>query len=131
MFGRGLTRLQPAYVEDVAEAISRVMRRAETPLTIFEFAGPLVYSYKEFFGAVAHQAGLTSRRCDEASCLRAGDNPHHRAVTKPIDFTSLNPPRNLVLPKHRVTLNPVCREQQNGHRRDRELWKLDSNFSYI
>ena len=25
MFGRGLTRLQPAYVEDVAEAISRIM----------------------------------------------------------------------------------------------------------
>ena len=26
MFGRGLTRLQPAYVEDVAEAIARIMR---------------------------------------------------------------------------------------------------------
>ena len=25
MFGRGLTRLQPAYVEDVAEAIGRIM----------------------------------------------------------------------------------------------------------
>src|SRR6266446_8939450 len=29
MFGRGRTRLQPAYVEDVAEAVARVMRRAE------------------------------------------------------------------------------------------------------
>src|SRR5512143_2254501 len=29
MFGRGSTRLQPAYVEDVAEAISRVVGRAE------------------------------------------------------------------------------------------------------
>ena len=29
MFGRGLTRLQPAYVEDVAEAIGRDMQRAE------------------------------------------------------------------------------------------------------
>src|SRR5216684_180304 len=28
MFGRGLTRLQPAYVEDVAEAIGRTMQRA-------------------------------------------------------------------------------------------------------
>ena len=29
MFGRGLTRLQPrAYVEDVAEAIGRIMKRA-------------------------------------------------------------------------------------------------------
>jgi NADH dehydrogenase len=58
MFGRGLTRLQPAYVEDVAEAIGRIMQRAETPSMIFELGGPRVYSYEEFLGAVAHQAGL-------------------------------------------------------------------------
>src|SRR5882724_11196878 len=58
MFGRGLTRLQPAYVEDVAEAIGRIMQRAEAPSMIFEFGGPRVYSYEEFLRAVAHQAGL-------------------------------------------------------------------------
>jgi uncharacterized protein YbjT (DUF2867 family) len=58
MFGRGLTRLQPAYVEDVAEAIGRIMQRAETPSMIFELAGPRVYSYEEFLRAVSHQAGL-------------------------------------------------------------------------
>src|SRR6202049_98832 len=58
MFGRGRTRLQPAYVEDVAEAVARVMRRAETHSIIFEFGGPRVYSYKQFLRAVAHQAGL-------------------------------------------------------------------------
>jgi len=57
MFGRGRTRLQPAYVEDVAEAIGRTMQRAETP-SIVEFGGPHVYSYEEFLRAVAHQAGL-------------------------------------------------------------------------
>ena len=61
MFGRGLTRLQPAYVEDVAEAIGRTLQRAETPSTIFEFGGPRVYSYEEFLGAIAHQAGLAPR----------------------------------------------------------------------
>ncbi|MGY4501833.1 uncharacterized protein YbjT (DUF2867 family) [Bradyrhizobium sp. GM24.11] len=61
MFGRGLTRLQPAHVEDVAEAIGRVMRQAEMPSTIFEFGGPRVYSYEEFLGAVARQAGLVPR----------------------------------------------------------------------
>jgi NADH dehydrogenase len=61
MFGRGLTRLQPAYVEDVAEAIGRVMQRAETPSMIFEFGGPRVYSYEEFLRAVAQQAGLSPR----------------------------------------------------------------------
>jgi uncharacterized protein YbjT (DUF2867 family) len=61
MFGRGLTRLQPAYVEDVAEAIGRIMQRAETPSTIFEFGGPRVYSYEEFLRTVAHQAELQPR----------------------------------------------------------------------
>jgi uncharacterized protein YbjT (DUF2867 family) len=45
-------------VEDVAEAVARVMRRAETHSIIFEFGGPRVYSYEEFIRAVAHQAGL-------------------------------------------------------------------------
>src|SRR5216684_6457212 len=58
MFGRGLTRLQPAYVEDVAEAIGRTMQRAETPSTIFEFGGPRVYSYEEILKEVARQAGV-------------------------------------------------------------------------
>jgi uncharacterized protein YbjT (DUF2867 family) len=61
MFGRGLTRLQPAYVEDVAEAIGRTMQRAETPSPVFEFGSPRVYSYEEFLRAVAHQAGLAPR----------------------------------------------------------------------
>jgi uncharacterized protein YbjT (DUF2867 family) len=61
MFGRGLTRLQPSYVEDVAEAIGRAMQRADTPSMIFEFGGPRVYSYEEFLRAVARQAGLAPR----------------------------------------------------------------------
>ncbi len=61
MFGRGLTRLQPVYVEDVAEAIGRIMQQAETPSMIFEFGGPRVYSYEEFLRAVARQAGLAPR----------------------------------------------------------------------
>jgi NADH dehydrogenase len=61
MFGRGRTRLQPAYVEDVAEAIGRIMQRAETPSRIFEFGGPRIYSYEEFLRAAAHQAGIAPR----------------------------------------------------------------------
>jgi len=58
MFGRGRTRLQPAYVEDVAEAVARVIGRAGMHPTVFEFGGPRVYSYEQFLRAVAHQAGL-------------------------------------------------------------------------
>jgi uncharacterized protein YbjT (DUF2867 family) len=58
MFGRGRTRLQPAYVEDVAEAIALVMGPAGTLSTIFELGGPRVYSYEQFLKAIAHQADL-------------------------------------------------------------------------
>jgi uncharacterized protein YbjT (DUF2867 family) len=56
IFGRGLTRLQPVYVEDVAEAVARIMQQVETPSMTFELGGPRVY--KEFLRAVSHQAGL-------------------------------------------------------------------------
>ena len=58
MFGRGSTRLQPAYVEDVAEAIARCAGLAQTPATIFECGGPRIYSYSELLKAIAGEAGL-------------------------------------------------------------------------
>jgi NADH dehydrogenase len=58
MFGRGLTRLQPAYVEDVAEAIARALPRTERHATTFECGGPRVYAYEELLRAVAHEASL-------------------------------------------------------------------------
>ncbi|MDX8520229.1 complex I NDUFA9 subunit family protein [Mesorhizobium dulcispinae] len=58
MFGRGLTRLQPAYVGDVAEATARVLQRTQTHAITYECGGPRVYTYEEFLRAVAHQAGL-------------------------------------------------------------------------
>jgi uncharacterized protein YbjT (DUF2867 family) len=58
MFGLGRTRLQPAYVDDVAEAISRVLQGTETRAITYECGGPRVYSYKELLGVVAHEAGL-------------------------------------------------------------------------
>ena len=57
MFGRGLTRLQPVYVEDVAEAIARGLQpTAANPVT-YELGGPYVYTYEEFLTAVADRLG--------------------------------------------------------------------------
>ncbi|MGB8897231.1 MAG: complex I NDUFA9 subunit family protein [Pseudolabrys sp.] len=58
MFGRGLTRLQPAYVEDVAEAITRALQRTEKHPITFECGGPRIYSYEELLKAIAHEANL-------------------------------------------------------------------------
>jgi NADH dehydrogenase len=58
IFGQGETRLQPAYVEDVAEGIARAIQRSEQePITI-EFGGPRVYAYEALLKGVAREAGL-------------------------------------------------------------------------
>jgi uncharacterized protein YbjT (DUF2867 family) len=58
MFGSGQTRLQPVHVEDVAEAITRILQRSETEPITFECGGPRVYSYEELLRTVAREAGL-------------------------------------------------------------------------
>jgi len=58
MFGRGLTRLQPVHVEDVAEAIARTLERTPSQARTFECGGPRVYTYKELLRAVADETGL-------------------------------------------------------------------------
>ena len=45
-------------MEDVAEAITRALQRAEKHPTTFECGGPRVYSYEELLKAVAHEASL-------------------------------------------------------------------------
>jgi len=59
MFGRGETRLQPVSVEDVSEAIARlVMAQRGMHPEIVECAGPRVYTYEELLRSVAREAGL-------------------------------------------------------------------------
>ena len=58
MFGDGRTKLQPVWVEDVAEAITRaLMPVAPLPVT-YECGGPRIYSYKTLLRALAKEAGI-------------------------------------------------------------------------
>ena len=58
MFGRGETRLQPTDVEDVAEAVARVMQRTEMAGLTFECGGSRVYSYEELLRTIARSANV-------------------------------------------------------------------------
>ncbi|MER9051482.1 complex I NDUFA9 subunit family protein [Mesorhizobium sp. M0923] len=56
LFGDGGTRLQPVYVADVAEAVSRLIDgRSHKGSSIFEFGGPRIYTYKELLREIARQ----------------------------------------------------------------------------
>ena len=56
MFGRGQTKLQPAYVDDVAEAIARALR-SPNATSAYELAGPRIYTYEELLRTIAAGVG--------------------------------------------------------------------------
>ena len=47
LIGGGRTRLQPVYVEDVAEAVTRILADLETVGRTYELAGPEVYTLRD------------------------------------------------------------------------------------
>ena len=59
LIGGGRTRLQPVYVEDVAEAIARVLADPGTAGRTYELAGPDVYTLRELSEIVLR---ITGRR---------------------------------------------------------------------
>ena len=58
IFGSGKTKLQPTHVDDVAEAIARILQRTERDPIIFECGGLHVYTYKDLVRGVAREADL-------------------------------------------------------------------------
>jgi len=61
IFGSGTTNLQPAHVDDVAEAVARIVQRAERDPITLECGGPQVYTYRDLVRSVAREAGLKPR----------------------------------------------------------------------
>jgi len=57
IFGSGTTKLQPAHVDDVAEAVARIVQRAERDPITLECGGPQVYTYEDLIRNVAREAG--------------------------------------------------------------------------
>ena len=62
MFGRGRTKLQPVYVEDVAEAIARLIEHGDDAVDrCYELGGPRVYAYEELVRTLAAQIGARTK----------------------------------------------------------------------
>ena len=61
MFGGGETKLQPAHVEDVGDAIARAVEHDQTRGATIECCGARVFSYRQLLETVARAAGLRPR----------------------------------------------------------------------
>lgn len=46
-------KIQPVYVDDVAEGIVMAIARPETAGRVYELAGPKVYTHEEFYRQIA------------------------------------------------------------------------------
>ena len=55
--GAGRTRLQPVYVEDVAEAVARMLADPVTASRTYENTGPNVYTLRELVGITLRLIG--------------------------------------------------------------------------
>ena len=56
----GLTRMQPVYVGDVADAVMATMDRAEAVGAVFELGGPRVWTFRQILQYIVT---VTRRRC--------------------------------------------------------------------
>lgn len=57
LFGRGLTRLQPVYVDDVARAVICALADPTTAGQVYELGGPKVYTYRALVRLVLTRMG--------------------------------------------------------------------------
>jgi NADH dehydrogenase len=57
LIGGGHARLQPGYVEDVAEAIARILSDPDTAGRSYELAGPRVYTWHELMNTALRLMG--------------------------------------------------------------------------
>jgi NADH dehydrogenase len=57
LIGSGRSRLQPVYVDDVADAVTRVLADSDTAGRTYELAGPKIYTLREFIRLALHLMG--------------------------------------------------------------------------
>lgn len=58
LFGRGGTRLQPVFVDDVAEAITKVVAGSAPSVGTYELGGPDIFTYRELIEMLLKHLGL-------------------------------------------------------------------------
>ena len=56
LFGTGDTRLQPVYVDDIAQAVLRVLTTSSSQGKVYELGGPQIFRYRDLIKLVSKEA---------------------------------------------------------------------------
>ena len=121
LIGGGRTRLQPVYVEDVAEAITRILADPETAGRTYELAGPDVYTLRELV-----RSCYASSADGACSCRYPLRWPRFRRACSSSCRTRRSPPARLICSRWitwragpcRVCVSSTSAESGRGGRAD-------------
>ncbi len=54
LFGNGKIRFQPVFIDDVSLAVEKIIEESIEGNNIYELAGPIIISYKDFYNHISN-----------------------------------------------------------------------------
>ena len=109
LFGDGLSRMQPVFVDDVSLAIQNIIKKELKGNVILEFCGPNIFTYKELYTHIAQ-------------CL------NKTRVLLPIPFNIVKLGVSIL---DKISLSPINSEQLNLFKKDNIASNKYKNLEYL
>jgi NADH dehydrogenase len=84
LIGGGMTKFQPVYAGDVAEAMVEILFRPEAQGQVFELGGPQVYTFRELLELMMNETGRQRRLIDLSWKLAALQGALFEKLPRPL-----------------------------------------------
>ena len=109
LFGNGLTKFQPVFIDDVSLAVEKIIVNNLKGNNIYELAGPIVISYKDYYNYIS-------------KCL------NKTRVLVPFPFNLLKPLINIA---EKTPFSPLTSEQLLLFENDNIVQNIDKSFKNL
>ena len=109
LFGDGLTRFQPVFIDDVSLATEIIIDRSLKGINIFELGGPRIITYKDYYNFIS-------------KCLKK------TRVLVPTPLAIIKP---LIGIAEKTPLSPLTSEQLLLFEKDNVVHHVDKSFSFL
>ena len=109
LFGNGLTKFQPVFIDDVSLAVEKIIVNNLKGNNIYELAGPIVISYKDYYNYIS-------------KCL------NKTRVLVPFPLNLLKPLINIA---EKTPFSPLTSEQLLLFENDNIVQNIDKSFKNL